>query len=982
MKVRNTIALAAVVAVLGFIAQGNSISANAVNDYIFGKNYTPQKSQNNIQQWLNNPNWEGVNMNYRHGRPEGVLVHETANSSDKYDSNAIWNEINYMLNHADSAFVHSFVNSSTAIEIANPSYLAWGAGAAGNARFIQTEQVQVEGKDAFAHELFNLAVLQATYLKTYDLKPSLGGTVWSHSMVSQKLGGTNHTDPDGYWADMAARYFGSTYTMNDYQALISKVYNNMFNQHAQITSSKDVDYVVTMKASGNTGVDADQPYQVEGSQHVGLASQYNGKLLHVVKEVKQSWNPDVVWLGFNLDGRTIYVESGAVVKGAQVASEKKVNYKAHINGLNNNVGIDANQPYQVQGSTHYGYAKDYNGQQVTVEAEVTTNHPATWVKFKLNGKTVYTEKSAVSQNDYVTKYTKVNYNALIDGYKHSGSGIDSVNPWRVDGSERFGYSQQYTGQKVQVVAELRTKYDDVTWAEIVMNGKHLYVDKSVLSKSESVITGAKNVNYVTGIDGWESASGIDANQPWHTDGSSHFGYAKDYNGQKITVTKEVTTSNGATWVEFKLGGKTVYMDKNATTNGAVITAAKNLKYNAVINGLGSTQGIDADKPYNVKGSSHFGFASSFAGQTVSVVCEVTTSDNVVWAEFKLNGKTLYIDKRTLSDKPVVTERKTVNYQAVIRASDSGIDANQPWHVAGSVHFGSARQYDGTLINATAEVKTSDVNATWVEFKMAGKTLYIEKGTLDFGKATITGSKTVNYQAKLATAGSNEGLDTVQPYNVLGSKHYGWARDYDGKTINVTREVTTTDNVTWLEFTLNGQKVFVNSAVVKRGAQITNSRVVNYQGVMNSKNSGEGIDAVQPYNVLGSVHYGWARDYDGKTINVTREVTTTDNVTWLEFTLNGQNVFVNSSVVKRGAQITNSKVVNYQGVINSKNSGEGIDANQPYNVLGSVHYGWARDYDGKTINVTREVTTTDNVVWIEFKINNQVVYVNSSVVARR
>ena len=799
----------------------------------------------------------------------------------------------------------------------------------------------------------------------------------------------------GVWRENAATYRDAAYALQGKYAtdptyatkLINVIEENGYHELVDqdtptITSSKNVDYVATITAgNSNAGMDANQPWHVSGSEHFGTAKDYNGTLVHITREVKTSEFPDTIWLEFQLNGKNIFVDKSVVTKGAQVASEKKVNYKAHINGLNNNVGIDANQPYQVQGSTHYGYAKDYNGQQVTVEAEVTTNHPATWVKFKLNGKTVYTEKSAVSQNDYVTKYTKVNYNALIDGYKHSGSGIESVNPWRVDGSERFGYSQQYTGQKVQVVAELRTKYDDVTWAEIVMNGKHLYVDKSVLSKSESVITGAKNVNYVTRIDGWESASGIDANQPWHTDGSSHFGYAKDYNGQKITVTKEVTTSNGATWGEFKLGGKTVYMDKNATTNGAVITAAKNLKYNAVINGLGSTQGIDADKPYNVKGSSHFGFASSFAGQTVSVVREVTTSDNVVWAEFKLNGKTLYIDKRTLSDKPVVTERKTVNYQAVIRASDSGIDANQPWHVAGSVHFGSARQYDGTLINATAEVKTSDVNATWVEFKMAGKTLYIEKGTLDFGKATITGSKTVNYQAKFATAGSNEGLDTVQPYNVLGSKHYGWARDYDGKTINVTREVTTTDNVTWLEFTLNGQKVFVNSAVVKRGAQITNSKVVNYQGVMNSKNSGEGIDAVQPYNVLGSVHYGWARDYDGKTINVTREVTTTDNVTWLEFTLNGQNVFVNSSVVKRGAQITNSKVVNYQGVINSKNSGEGIDANQPYNVLGSVHYGWARDYDGKTINVTREVTTTDNVTWLEFTLNNQKVYVNSSIVSK-
>ncbi|MBU5286497.1 N-acetylmuramoyl-L-alanine amidase, partial [Weissella confusa] len=199
------------------------ISANGVNDYIFSKNYQKKTTVNNIQWWLNHR--DDANMSYRYGKPEGVLVHETANSGDKLDSNAIWNEINYMLNHSDSAFVHSFVDSNQAIEIADSGYLSWGAGAMGNARFIQTEQVQVEGKDAFAEELFNLAVLQASYLKKYNLSPSLGGTVWSHSMVSHQLGGTNHSDPDGYWADMAARFFGTTYTMNDYEYLLEQIYN-------------------------------------------------------------------------------------------------------------------------------------------------------------------------------------------------------------------------------------------------------------------------------------------------------------------------------------------------------------------------------------------------------------------------------------------------------------------------------------------------------------------------------------------------------------------------------------------------------------------------------------------------------------------------------------------------------------------------------------------------------------------------------------
>lgn len=214
-------------AVAGLTTDNATVSANGVNDYINSKNWPVNNSNKQIREWLNHRS--DVDMNYRHGRPEGVIVHETANSSDKTNPNAIWDEINYMLNHSDSAFVHSFVDANQAVEIADPSLLAWGAGPVGNSRFIQTEQVQVNSKDAFAHELFNLAVLQAQYLKAYNLTPSLGGTVWSHSMVSHQLGGSDHTDPDGYWADMAAKYFGTTYTMNDYQTLIEQVFNSMYN---------------------------------------------------------------------------------------------------------------------------------------------------------------------------------------------------------------------------------------------------------------------------------------------------------------------------------------------------------------------------------------------------------------------------------------------------------------------------------------------------------------------------------------------------------------------------------------------------------------------------------------------------------------------------------------------------------------------------------------------------------------------------------
>ncbi|MBJ7687333.1 peptidoglycan recognition protein family protein, partial [Weissella confusa] len=222
MKYSTKFLLLASTAVLGFFSLETNVSANGVNDYVIGKGWRPSGNTVAISNVL-------PKNDYRNGagRPEGVIVHETANSSDKWNNNAIWSEINYMLGHYNSAFVHSFVDANNRIEIADSDYLSWGAGPSGNSRYIQTEQVEVEGKDAFAGELYNLATIQARYLQRYNLKPVLGQTVFSHAMISNIFGESDHTDPTGYWADMAARFYGTTYTMNDYEYLLEYVYNQL-----------------------------------------------------------------------------------------------------------------------------------------------------------------------------------------------------------------------------------------------------------------------------------------------------------------------------------------------------------------------------------------------------------------------------------------------------------------------------------------------------------------------------------------------------------------------------------------------------------------------------------------------------------------------------------------------------------------------------------------------------------------------------------
>lgn len=226
----------ATLGIAGFVGLSNPATANAsskVNDYIASKNYKPVKVTKSI--WSGFPKYK-----YRHGKgkPEGVVVHETANPSS-----TIYNEIAYMKRNYNNAFVHSFVDASNIINIANTDYLSWGVGYPGNARFIQFEQIEVHSKSAFAHEIANAAWYTAYLLKEYNLKPNDAaydgkGTVWSHGSVASHLGGSTHTDPVGYYASAGKKYFGQKYTMAAFYQMVKKYYNAMGStNHTKLTAA-------------------------------------------------------------------------------------------------------------------------------------------------------------------------------------------------------------------------------------------------------------------------------------------------------------------------------------------------------------------------------------------------------------------------------------------------------------------------------------------------------------------------------------------------------------------------------------------------------------------------------------------------------------------------------------------------------------------------------------------------------------------------
>ncbi|MDN6968421.1 N-acetylmuramoyl-L-alanine amidase [Oenococcus sp. UCMA 17063] len=196
---------------------------NSVVKYIQGgvknKAWKPAVEQN----WLSKGTMLPKN-NYRYGkaRPEGIVIHETANPKSTINS-----EIAYMYKNWRTAFVHNFADGNNLIGVADTDYQCWGAGPIANPRFIQIEQVEVHSKDEFAREQLNVAKFVADQLNHYHLGSACyRKTVWTHDDVSKYLGGSNHTDPINYWNNSAKNWFSGTYTINDFIWLVNQVKNN------------------------------------------------------------------------------------------------------------------------------------------------------------------------------------------------------------------------------------------------------------------------------------------------------------------------------------------------------------------------------------------------------------------------------------------------------------------------------------------------------------------------------------------------------------------------------------------------------------------------------------------------------------------------------------------------------------------------------------------------------------------------------------
>jgi N-acetylmuramoyl-L-alanine amidase len=146
-----------------------------------------------------------------------IIAHESGNLNN-VGRNSLENEVSYMLRNWQNAFVSHWVGGGgKIIQIANTGKVQWGVGPKANGyAYAQVELARTNNRSIFEQDykayvwLLQKLALEAGIPCTLNSGASVQDRgIKTHSWVSKNVGGTNHTDPDGYlasWGISQARF--------------------------------------------------------------------------------------------------------------------------------------------------------------------------------------------------------------------------------------------------------------------------------------------------------------------------------------------------------------------------------------------------------------------------------------------------------------------------------------------------------------------------------------------------------------------------------------------------------------------------------------------------------------------------------------------------------------------------------------------------------------------------------------------------------
>ncbi|WP_249958754.1 GW dipeptide domain-containing protein [Enterococcus sp. LX10] len=709
-----------------------------------------------------------------------------------------------------------------------------------------------------------------------------------------------------------------------------------------------------------------KPWGTEGYQKLGAVTQFLNKDIKVKKEVVTTSNNK--YYQFEADGNNYWTDYRNIKLFDQVVSEKPIDADGTIQYFE--YSEYGSVPWGTRGYKRVGLLKEYEGQTVKITKEVTTSGNNTYYEFELNGQKYYGDvrNFKLKQYDQVVSEKPIDADGTIQYFEYSEYG--SV-PWGTRGYKRVGLLKEYEGQTVKITKEVTTSGNN-TYYEFELNGQKYYGDvRNFKLKQYDQVVSEKPIDADGTIQYFEYSEY--GSVPWGTRGYKRVGLLKEYEGQTVKITKEVTTSGNNTYYEFELNGQKYYGD---------VRNFKLKQYDQVV----SEKPIDADGtiqyfeyseygsvPWGTRGYKRVGLLKEYEGQTVKITKEVTTSGNNTYYEFELNGQKYYGDVRNFKLKQYdqVVSEKPIDADGTIQYFEYSEYGSVPWGTRGYKRVGLLKEYEGQTVKITKEVTTSG-NNTYYEFELNGQKYYGDVRNFKLKQYDqVVSEKPIDVDGTIQYFEYSE-YGSV-PWGTRGYKRVGLLKEYEGQTVKITKEVTTSGNNTYYEFELNGQKYYgdVRNFKLKQYDQVVSEKPIDADGTIQYFEYSE-YGSV-PWGTRGYKRVGLLKEYEGQTVKITKEVTTSGNNTYYEFELNGQKYYgdVRNFKLKQYDQVVSEKPMDADGTIQYFEYSE--YGSVPWGTRGYKRVGLLKEYEGQTVKITKEVTTSGNNTYYEFELNGQKYY---------
>ncbi len=497
--------------------------------------------------------------------------------------------------------------------------------------------------------------------------------------------------------------------------------NFKIKEYHSITSEKIVDGDATIQNYEYSEY-GEVPWGTRGYVSRGVLKNYVGKTVQITKEVKTSGNN--TYYEYQLNGKTYYadIRNFKAKWFDQIVSEKTVDMDATIKYYE--YSEYGSVPWGTRGYISKGVLKDHIGQTVPITKEIKTSGNNTYYEFQLNGQTYYGDLRNFNLKSYHTidSEQSIDEDATIVPFEYSEYGEV---PWGTRGYASKGVLKAHQGKVVQLTKEVKTSGNN-TYYEFQMDNKTLYADiRNFKIKHYNQIVSEKYADFDATVQYYEYSEYGEV--PWGTRGYASKGVLKNYLGQVLSVTKEITTSDNNQYYEFQLNGQTYYGDiRNfKKKNYHSIDSEKDLDADGLIQYYEYSE--YGEVPWGTRGYASKGILKNFIGQTVPISREVMTSGANTYYEFQLNGQTYFADVRNFKVKAYdsIIFETPVSISTKVKYYEYSEFGEVPWGTRGYVSKGILKNYLGQEVVLSKQIKTSG-NNIYYEFQLNGKTYYADE----------------------------------------------------------------------------------------------------------------------------------------------------------------------------------------------------------------------------------------------------------------